>query len=581
MIKHILILIGFSISIYSCSSSSTVKQKKVAQVNEPYFPVTYQDSVEAKSLFLKGVTAFELGDVDESLDYLTNAMIKLPTSPGILHALADAYLATNDPTNAVYYATQAVKQEPDNIWFKLKVVEIHERTGNIESAIDVMKELIQSQPQKVEYYYKLADLYTKNSDLQSANNVYAEMIKKYGGDEVLHYRRYTNFNSIGKKDSALVELKKLAKIKQGDVSILYSIAELQISLNQDKEAKKTLNSILERNPQDQQALGLLLRMLIQQKDWLSLERRIDKTIDDNTVELGTKEQIIRTLIAVLQQSSEEEKGEVQRILFKNVERVVAQYPEESEAHLIKATVYLTLQNDELALPSLKKAIQLNEKDQSAWAELIQLWLRQSNFYEIIENSAKAELAFPENAFIQYAVGISHFSLKEYKEAIEWLNKASFSPARREFKSIIFTILGDAYNEIDNWPKSSVSYESAIKMDPNNATALNNYAYYLSVRSEKLNEAKMMSKKSLDIEPENPSFLDTYGWILYQIKEYDEAKIYIQKAVDVGGASPEVYEHLGDVYQKLGNLVQAKKWWKLAFEMDPKRTYLQVRFNDEL
>jgi len=91
----------------------------------------------------------------------------------------------------------------------------------------------------------------------------------------------------------------------------------------------------------------------------------------------------------------------------------------------------------------------------------------------------------------------------------------------------------------------------------------------------------MSQKSLDIEPENPSFLDTYGWILYQVGEYEDAKIYILKAIDVGGASAEVYEHLGDVYEKLENDTQAQKWWKIAFDLDPERTYLQKRFSDEL
>src|SRR5690606_23883213 len=106
----------------------------------------------------------------------------------------------------------------------------------------------------------------------------------------------------------------------------------------------------------------------------------------------------------------------------------------------------------------------------------------------------------------------------------------------------------------------------------NATALNNYAYYLSVNNLELEKAYEMSKKSLEFEPDNASYLDTLGWIYYLMEDYENALTYISSAAEKGG-SPTVFEHLGDVYDKLGNDEKAQEWWGKSFDSDPERIHL--------
>lgn len=97
--------------------------------------------------------------------------------------------------------------------------------------------------------------------------------------------------------------------------------------------------------------------------------------------------------------------------------------------------------------------------------------------------------------------------------------------------------------------------------------LNNYAYYLSVRNTRLDDAARMSKESLKIRPGEGTFLDTYGWILYQQGKYKEALDYIQKAVDANPyeTDPTLFEHLGAVQFKLGNKDAAVTAWQKAKE----------------
>ncbi|MCH7535599.1 MAG: hypothetical protein IH948_07635, partial [Bacteroidetes bacterium] len=122
------------------------------------------------------------------------------------------------------------------------------------------------------------------------------------------------------------------------------------------------------------------------------------------------------------------------------------------------------------------------------------------------------------------------------------------------------------NEIKNYEESDKAFEEALKIDSVNIQVLNNYSYYLSLREEKLEQAKEMSKKSNDLDTNNASFQDTYGWILYKMGEFDEAIVWLQKALDNGGdKNAVILEHLGDAQFKQGNKNLAIATWIKAKE----------------
>ncbi len=137
-------------------------------------------------------------------------------------------------------------------------------------------------------------------------------------------------------------------------------------------------------------------------------------------------------------------------------------------------------------------------------------------------------------------------------------------------------LGMLYNALGNHTRSDRAYERALLLDSNSAIVNNNYAYALSERGLRLQRAEAMSKKALYAEPNNASYLDTMGWILYKLGNAEQALPFIQKAINAGDASATVYEHLGDVYEALKNLTEARKAWHEALKKDPNRASTQHR-----
>lgn len=127
-----------------------------------------------------------------------------------------------------------------------------------------------------------------------------------------------------------------------------------------------------------------------------------------------------------------------------------------------------------------------------------------------------------------------------------------------------TNIADLSYHNDDEKQAFKMYEYALKCDPDYAMALNNYAYYLSLKGKKLRKALKMSTKAVELEPDNANYLDTHGWILHQLGKDDQAKPYFKHAMIYGGRdSKVVLEHYAEVLDALGDTETAGYYRRLA------------------
>jgi Tfp pilus assembly protein PilF len=144
------------------------------------------------------------------------------------------------------------------------------------------------------------------------------------------------------------------------------------------------------------------------------------------------------------------------------------------------------------------------------------------------------------------------------------NAADLETEDKEVRAQVFSTLGDSYNALKKFKQSDEAYDKALEIDPDNSYVLNNYAYYLSLRGENLEKAEKMSRRSVQLSPNNASSEDTYAWILFKLKKYAEAKSWIEKALrnDTTNSSTQV-EHYGDILYLLGERDLALQQWLKA------------------
>jgi Tfp pilus assembly protein PilF len=227
-----------------------------------------------------------------------------------------------------------------------------------------------------------------------------------------------------------------------------------------------------------------------------------------------------------------------------------------------------------------EAIRLDKSNYSIWYELMRVEAELGEYTSLESHSSEAIELFPNQPLPYFFNGLSNITLKNYKKAIESLNDGlEFVYNNNPLLLDFYSSLGDTYNAIKEYEKSDKSYDDALKIDPDNASILNNYAYYLSLRKEKLEKAEKFSRKSNELSPNNRSYLDTYGWILYQQGKYKEAEMWLSRAVKMGNKSA-ISEHYGDVLYKLDRKEEALQYWMEAKEAGAGSEFLNKKIAEK-
>ena len=157
--------------------------------------------------------------------------------------------------------------------------------------------------------------------------------------------------------------------------------------------------------------------------------------------------------------------------------------------------------------------------------------------------------------------------EDYEGAIEaFTSGLKRSGSDKALREDFYLNLADSYHAVGRREEAFATYDKVLNLNPDNIPALNNYAYYLSEKDTALNKAAQMSQKTIKAEPKNPTFLDTYAWILYRQDRYAEARIYIDQALANDSDSVQsgvVLEHAGDIYFRNGLTDEAVGYWQRA------------------
>ncbi len=529
----------------------------------------------ALEYFIDGINDFENQDYEEALDKLIAAHLLFSEDAGINYALSDVYSAVGDFVNAAYYGQIATELEPENKWYLLHLADVYRLSGRNELAVETLHRVLEIYPNDQDVLYTLSESYLEFGELEKSNEILDKLIDITGGVFELHIRKFQNYNALGQKENALSELEKVRELNPGNLTTLHTISRYYLESGDMKAAEAILMDARDRKPGEPTTLLLLAEIYTMNNEWEKLGSAFMEMIEDPMISPDQKIELARFVFSQSLDFPEEE------ILQQQSEKIILALsesePEYGPAQLIAADYFLQNNEFETALEVLERVNKTLPDHSEAWGQRIQLLFTLNRYEEVISLSESANNYAPDDSFIQFFSGASYMLNNQYEEAEDWLQKATLSPSQRAFRSVIYSTLGDVKNELDKWDESVDAFQNAIRLDRNNHNALNNYAYYLSLRSENMDEALEMSKRAVEMEPQNASYLDTLGWIYYKKGDYEFALEYIQQAVDTGDASAEVYEHLGDVYDALGDDTNAKNSWEKAFELDPERTHL----NDQL
>ena len=261
--------------------------------------------------------------------------------------------------------------------------------------------------------------------------------------------------------------------------------------------------------------------------------------------------------------------------FQAFEEAKTRFPEDWRGYVNCGRLYLDGQNFETAFNNFKKAAELTDESHLGWVFAGVSLVHMDSLKASIPYLKKALAIEPNDPLANYYLGSTLDRIQQSEEAIPYLNQAI---RIRPTWITAITALASTYDNLKQYNASDSLFQIALRLDNENPLVLNNYGYSLSIRGQRLDEAMTMVKKALELDPDNGAYLDTVGWIHYQLGEYETALKFIQKATELEDKSWTVVDHLGDVLQKLGKSSEAVEAWQKALTMDPGNNDLLEKIN---
>jgi tetratricopeptide (TPR) repeat protein len=125
-----------------------------------------------------------------------------------------------------------------------------------------------------------------------------------------------------------------------------------------------------------------------------------------------------------------------------------------------------------------------------------------------------------------------------------------------------------YQASDRWPEAEQDLNLALKQRPDEPELLNFLGYSWIDRGERLKEALAMVQKAVDSDPKSGAMTDSLGWGYYRLGDYKTAVDKLELAVSLEAGDPDINNHLGDAYWRVGRRIEARFQWNRVLTLEP-------------
>ena len=479
--------------------------------------------------FLEAMVQRQKGNNDAAFDLLRHCVELNPEAAEAWYFLAQYYNALKDQEKSQACIQKAASIAPENLTYMETLAQIYISQQDYAAAIPVIEGIYERNKDREDMLEMLFQLYQQVEDFDQAIGVLNKIEKIDGKNERISMAKSEIYNRKGDKKAAIAEMKALAQQCPNDQNYQAMYGEALMMNGQVKKALKVYDEILKTEPDNNRVLMSLrtyYQALGHQTEADSLTERVLLN-RNSTVE--EKIHLLRQEIS----ASEQAGGDSTKVLglFR---RMLAQ-PQSDEHMALFCASYMNakkMPTDSIS-QVLMKVLAIAPDNAAARLQLLGYAWESDDMDRVINLCQDARQYTPDDMAFYYYQGIAYFkrdsldaALSAFKNGIGVIKEDSDPNIVSDF----YAVMGDILHQKGMAEEAFAAYDSCLVWKDDNMGCLNNYAYYLSERGERLTKAEEMSFKTIKAEPKNSTYLDTYAWILYMEERYAEAQIYIEQAV---------------------------------------------------
>ncbi len=497
----------------------------VASAQQTKFDYIFQEAMRQK-LANKYDAAIDLFDYCRQLD---------PESGAVLYELAELYRYAKNDTLAIKALEKACRLYPNNYWYKNHLVTLYLDNRRNDEALQCVEDMARLFPEKGEVLGMLLELYEKKNDYANMVKVLDKIEVKEGKSEKLSMEKFRLFLQMNDEARAFEEMRNLADEYPNDLRYQVVIGDLYLDAGKKEEALKQFQMVEAQDPENVTLLLSMANFYNQEGDTAHYQDYLTRLLTNKDVDDATR---VRMLGVLVRENLTTNADSTQ--LLSLFDKVLQQPQEQTDILELKVRYMVTkrMPADEVK-PYLKQMLDIDPENDMARQQLLKYAVEENDHQSIVNICKPAVEYNADSPVFYFYMGVEYYLIDEKEKSMDALRSGlnrveneMDEENRFKIRTHSYALLGDIYHQLGQDDKAFQAYDSCLIYNKNDAMVLNNYAYYLSLKKKDLQRAEEMSRLSNELEPDNSTYLDTYAWVLFQQKRYDEAKQYMDKVVEL-------------------------------------------------
>lgn len=543
--------------------------------------ISYERDTRFNELFLESLRQKYQNRIDAQYELLDKALQINPEASeaifemGLLKTAYASYSDTLTRAEGDSLLHRAVQLEPNNLTYKEFLAIYYANKAKYREAIRLYEEIAEAELTN-ETLATLIWLYRTSGDFAGAIRTIERLERIDGRSEQLSMEKFQTFVLMNDYEHAFQAIEDLCAEFPLDLRYRVLMGDLYDQHGYHEQALTIYRDVLTAEPENSFAqISLLAYYKAAGADSL-YHNFLYKVVMNRHTQPGARNEAL-TAYAVDNLQQKADAAPVVRLFHE----AFAAFPDNAELPRIYAD-YVSEKGmgEDSVLAAVNRVLTIEPDQTKARLLALQIMIHKDSMEQVARLCREGLLYEPSEVMYYYYEGMAYFRLQRNADAIRVLQKGAERIAEttdKELASDLLATLGDVLYDTKLPEEAFLAYDRALEYNAANIACLNNYAYYLSLVGKNLDKAAEMSKKTVDAKADDPTFLDTYAWILFLQGQFEQARIYMNEALRYVDETPEYatfFDHAGDIYFRCGDRAKALGYWKTALKLYPEKANRQ-------
>jgi tetratricopeptide (TPR) repeat protein len=548
-------------------------QRKKSAENQSEISISKDQKIYAEATLIEAEKQLILENYTKAFELFLKASELSPDNAAIHFKLAEVLVKNGDNQKGLENINKAISIDPDNKYYYLFQIEIYKALSDYKSAGKSYLALLKNVPNTESYWLDLALIYKYQSQWQKALEAFDQAEKALGVSHHILREKQQIYLVQNDMEALKNDWNKLIEANPNQPEYRLELISILLANDLTTDAIPLIEQYKNVFPEDDNIYLIQSEVERKNGDYRKALAQLIKPAGSKDVELSTKIQAINAYLPFIQTDS------MRNDLMSIVDRLVDTHPTSFEALGFAGDVFLSQDSSDLALKYYQKAVTFGQANFGVWQNIVNLEYQLEHYDSLVYHAEKAIEFFPNQPIFYFYSGLGYLILEDYRKSVRALESGLQFANESNLKALFFGQLGDAYYHQESFEKAYENYDQCLAIQPDNYGVLNNYSYYLSLRGDRMDQALEMSTRLVENNPDNATFLDTHGWVLFVRGSYIDAHQYLEKAASLE-SDGTIIEHLGDVLFKLGEVEKAISTWKKAKQMGDTTDQIDKKIEDK-